>query len=156
MEFLKLKCPPPIVMLLSGLLSLLLSQRGGEFLQLQIADMSNLLWPLSFLLAGVALAAAGVKEFITHHTTINPLEPNKTKHLVMSGVFQLTRNPMYLGMLIVLLGWGDFLDNFLGFSGALVFFLYMTAFQIKPEEAIMRDKFGEPYRQYCQSVRRWL
>lgn len=143
-------------MILSALLSLLLSQRGSEFMHQQVTDFSTLIWPMSFLLAGLALALAGVKEFITHHTTINPLEPRKTSYLVMSGVFQLTRNPMYLGMLIVLLGWGDLLDNFLGFSGALVFFLYMTAFQIKPEEDIMLNKFGEPYRQYCQSVRRWL
>lgn len=156
MEFLKLKCPPPIVMVLSALLSLLLSQRGSEFMHQQIADVGSLIWPLSFLVAGIVLALAGVKEFLAHHTTVNPLEPRKTSYLVMSGVFQLSRNPMYLGMLIVLLGWGDFLDNFLGFSGALVFFLYMTAFQIKPEEAIMAEKFGEPYQRYSQSVRRWL
>tara|TARA_B110000046_G_scaffold181526_1_gene213894 strand:- start:2325 stop:2795 length:471 start_codon:yes stop_codon:yes gene_type:complete len=156
MKFLQLKCPPPIVMLISGALSLILSQRGLEFMQQQIADITNLIWPLVFFIAGIAVAILGVKEFVAQQTTVNPLDPNRATSLVISGVYQLTRNPMYLGMLIVLLGLGDLLDSFLGFSGALFFFVYITAFQIKPEEAVMLEKFGEPFTQYCQSVRRWL
>ena len=156
MKFLQLKCPPPIVMLISGALSLILSQRGLEFMQQQVADITNLIWPLVFFIAGIAVAILGVKEFVAQQTTVNPLDPNRTTSLVNSGVYQLTRNPMYLGMLIVLLGLGDLLDSFLGFSGALFFFVYITAFQIKPEETVMLEKFGEPFTQYCQSVRRWL
>ncbi|CCK76734.1 MAG: isoprenylcysteine carboxylmethyltransferase family protein [Oleispira antarctica] len=156
MKFLQLKCPPPIVMLLSMVFSLVLSQRGLDFMQQQVADLSNLIWPLIFLIAGIGLAMLGVKEFLVQHTTLNPLDPSRSSSLVVSGVYQLTRNPMYLGMLVVLLGWGDFLDNFLAYSGALIFFVYMTAFQIKPEEAAMLEKFGESFKQYCQSVRRWL
>jgi protein-S-isoprenylcysteine O-methyltransferase Ste14 len=156
MNFLKLKCPPPIVMIISAAVALLLSQRGSDFLQQQMADISNLIWPLIFFIAGAATALIGVKEFVNHSTTVNPLDPHKTSSLVVSGIFQLTRNPMYLGMLVALLGLGDLLDNLLGFSGALIFFGYMTVFQIKPEEEIMLEKFGEPYRQYCMSVRRWL
>ena len=156
MKFFQLKCPPPIVMLLSMVFSLVLSQRGLDFMQQQVADLSNLIWPLIFLIAGIGLAMLGVKEFLVQHTTLNPLDPSRSSSLVVSGVYQLTRNPMYLGMLVVLLGWGDFLDNFLAYSGALIFFVYMTAFQIKPEEAAMLEKFGESFKQYCQSVRRWL
>jgi protein-S-isoprenylcysteine O-methyltransferase Ste14 len=156
MNFLQLKCPPPIVMLLSMLFALLLSQRGLEFILQQVSDVSNMIWPLIFFIAGISLAILGVKEFLAQHTTLNPLDPTQSTSLVVSGIFQLTRNPMYLGMLVVLLGWGDFLDNFLAYSGALFFFVYMTAFQIKPEEAVMLEKFGEPFKQYCQSVRRWL
>ncbi|MFT6113601.1 MAG: protein-S-isoprenylcysteine O-methyltransferase Ste14 [Oleispira sp.] len=143
-------------MLLSMLFALLLSQRGLEFILQQVSDVSNMIWPLIFFIAGISLAILGVKEFLTQHTTLNPLDPTQSTSLVVSGIFQLTRNPMYLGMLVVLLGWGDFLDNFLAYSGALFFFVYMTAFQIKPEEAVMLEKFGEPFKQYCQSVRRWL
>lgn len=127
MKFLQLKCPPPIVMLISGALSLILSQRGLEFMQQQIADITNLIWPLVFFIAGIAVAILGVKEFVAQQTTVNPLDPNRATSLVISGVYQLTRNPMYLGMLIVLLGLGDLLDSFLGFSGALFFFVYITA-----------------------------
>jgi protein-S-isoprenylcysteine O-methyltransferase Ste14 len=156
MNFLQLKCPPPIVMLLSMVFALLLSQRGLGFMQQQFADVSNIMWPLIFLIAGISLDLLGIKEFLAQQTTVNPLDPTQSTILVVSGIFQLTRNPMYLGMLLVLLGWGDFLDNFLAYSGALFFFVYITAFQIKPEEAVMLAKFGEPFKQYCQSVRRWL
>jgi protein-S-isoprenylcysteine O-methyltransferase Ste14 len=156
MNFLQLKCPPPIVMLLSMVFALLLSQRGLGFMQQQVADVSNMMWPLIFFIAGISLAMFGIKEFLAQQTTVNPLDPSQSTSLVVSGVFQLTRNPMYLGMLVVLLGWGDFLDNFLAYSGALFFFVYITAFQIKPEEAAMLEKFGTPFKQYCQSVRRWL
>jgi protein-S-isoprenylcysteine O-methyltransferase Ste14 len=156
MKFLQLKCPPPIVMLLSMVFALLLSQRGLGFMQQEISDLSNMMWPLIFFIAGISLALLGIKEFLAQQTTVNPLDPSRSTSLVVSGVFQLTRNPMYLGMLLVLLGWGDFLDNFLAYSGALFFFVYITAFQIKPEEAVMLAKFGEPFKQYCQSVRRWL
>lgn len=156
MNFLQLKCPPPIVMVLSAFISVVLSQRGVDFIQQQFSDASNLFWPLIFVVAGIGVAISGVKEFLAQHTTLNPLDPNRSTCLVVSGVFQLSRNPMYLGMLLVLLGWGDFLDNFLAYSGALFFFVYMTAFQIKPEETVMLEKFGEPFKQYCQSVRRWL
>jgi protein-S-isoprenylcysteine O-methyltransferase Ste14 len=156
MNFLQLKCPPPIVMLLSMLFAFVLSQRGLEFILQQVSDVSNMIWPLIFFITGISLAMLGIKEFLAQQTTVNPLDPRQSTSLVVSGVFQLTRNPMYLGMLVVLLGWGDFLDNFLAYSGALFFFVYITAFQIKPEEAVMLEKFGEPFKQYCQSVRRWL
>jgi protein-S-isoprenylcysteine O-methyltransferase Ste14 len=156
MKFLELKCPPPIVLIVSSLIAWLVSQRSGEFVLQQLNTLDNLLWPLVFVIAGIALALAGVKEFADQQTTVNPLDPNLSSSLVTSGVFQMTRNPMYLGMLLVSLGWADLLDNFLAYSGALIFFTYISAFQIKPEEAIMADKFGEAFNQYCRSVRRWL
>jgi protein-S-isoprenylcysteine O-methyltransferase Ste14 len=156
MKNLELKCPPPIVMMICAIISLVASQKSLEFIQLQVSTFESLVWPLVFFIAGIVVAVAGVKEFKQHHTTLNPLHPEKTSSLVTSGVYQLTRNPMYLGLLIVLLGWGDLLDSFLAFSGALIFFLYMSAFQIKPEEDMMKEKFDQGFTQYCSQVRRWL
>lgn len=156
MKNLELKCPPPIVMMICVIISLIASQKNLEFIQLQISIFDNLVWPLIFLIAGIAVALAGVKEFKQYHTTLNPLHPEKTSSLVTSGVYQLTRNPMYLGLLIVLLGWGDLLDSFLAYSGALIFFLYISIFQIKPEEEMMKAKFDQEFSQYCSQVRRWL
>ncbi len=156
LQQLELKCPPPIVMAVSGLIATIASQRGFNFIQQQAADVENLIWPLIFILAGICVALLGVKEFNQHQTTINPIEPAKATSLVTSGVYQLTRNPMYLGMLLVLLGWADLLDNFLAYSGALSFFLYISAFQIKPEEEVMKGKFSQEFSQYCSQVRRWL
>lgn len=156
MKFLELKCPPPIVMFLSGLFASLVARTDIEFLHKQLTNAEAVIWPVVFLIAGVFLALAGVKEFKAHQTTVNPLDPNQASSLVSSGIYQLTRNPMYLGMLLALLGWADLLDNFLAFSGAAIFFVYISAFQIKPEEEIMKMKFGQDYVQYCSNVRRWL
>lgn len=156
MKALELKCPPPLIMTVSALLAWLVSQRPLSFLQQQLADVESLMWPSVFFLAGTGLALAGVKEFHQYQTSVNPLDPNQASRLVKTGVFQFTRNPMYLGMLVVLLGWADLLDNLLAFSGALLFFLYISVFQIKPEEQVMVEKFSDEYLDYCRQVRRWL
>lgn len=156
MKFLELKCPPPIVLIVSSLMAWLVSQRSWEFVLQQCNALDNLLWPLAFVIAGTALALAGLKEFADQQTTVNPLDPNLSSCLVTSGVFQLTRNPMYLGMLLVSLGWADLLDHFMAYLGALIFFTYISVFQITPEESIMEEKFGETFNQYRRSVRRWL
>ena len=156
MKFFQLKCPPPIVMFGSAIIAGLISQTEFSFLQQQAKEFENLLWPMVFIITGLSIALAGVKEFSLHQTTVNPLEPNKSSTLVTSGIYQLTRPPMYLGMLIVLLGWGDLLNDLLAFSGALIFFIYISIFQIKPEEEVMKEKFGHDFVQYCSKVRRWL
>jgi protein-S-isoprenylcysteine O-methyltransferase Ste14 len=156
MKYLELKCPPPIVMIFSGMLAWFVAQRNVEFLQQQLMETENLFWFLLFSTAGILLALAGVREFKLHNTTISPLNPNKSSSLVSSGVFQFTRNPMYLGMLLILLGWADLLDTILAFSGAAVFFIYISFFQIKPEEEMMKKKFGHDFIQYCEKVRCWL
>lgn len=156
MIFLQLKCPPPIVMMLSAILAGFVSQTEWVFLQQQVLVLENVFWPLSFVIAGISLALAGVKEFNQQQTTVNPLDPSQSSSLVTSGIYQFTRNPMYLGMLLVLLGWADLLDTILAYSGAMIFFVYISLFQIKPEEEILTQKFGEDFLQYCKNVRRWL
>lgn len=156
MKFLELKCPPPIIMFFSGLIAWFIAQKDIEFLQQQLLQTEQMFWFLLFSIAGVLLALAGVKEFKYHQTTINPLDPSQSSSLVTSGVYQFTRNPMYLGMLLVLLGWADLLDTIVAFSGAAIFFIYISLFQIKPEEAFMKEKFGQDFVQYCSHVRRWL
>ncbi|OUR66375.1 hypothetical protein A9Q73_07285 [Bermanella sp. 47_1433_sub80_T6] len=159
MHTLELKIPPPLVMVVSGLLAFFISGRSGTFLMEQVNSgdfVGNVLWPLIFLALGIAIAVSGVREFARHNTTINPLNPNQSSSVVNSGIFRLSRNPMYLGMLLVLIAWADYLDNLLGFSGAVIFMLYITRFQILPEERILLDNFGEDFQTYLNSVRRWL
>jgi len=159
MHTLELKIPPPLVMVISGLLAFFISGRSGTFLMEQVNSgdfVGNVLWPLIFLALGIAIAVSGVREFARHSTTINPLNPNQSSSVVNSGIFRLSRNPMYLGMLLVLIAWADYLDNLLGFSGAVFFMLYITRFQILPEERILLDNFGEDFQNYLNSVRRWL
>lgn len=156
MKFLQLKCPPPIVMIVAGVVSSLAAQRDLLFLQQQLNVINQMAWPLVFLVVGIITAVAGIVEFSRHKTTVNPLHPEKTTSLVSTGIFQFTRNPMYLGMLIVLLGWADLLNSIWAFFGPLAFFAYITLFQIQPEEKAMHKHFGDEFSHYCSSVRRWL
>ena len=111
---------------------------------------------LSLALAGGLIALAGVREFKRARTTINPLAPQRTSSLVVGGVYQYTRNPMYLGMLLVLIGWGVWLGNMAALvAGPLLAVLALNALQIGPEERVMRERFGDDYARYVARVRRW-
>jgi len=74
----------------------------------------------------------------------------------VSGVYRLTRNPMYLGFLLVLLGWAIFLSNALAFLLLPAFIFYMNRFQIEPEEKALTSLFGQQFVAYTSRVRRWL
>ena len=111
---------------------------------------------LGFGIAGVAVAGAGVVSFRRAGTTVNPLKPDAVSVLVVSGVYRITRNPMYLGMLLVLLGWAIYLGNIVAFLFLPSFAAYMNRFQIIPEEKMLATMFGADFIAYRNSVRRWL
>jgi protein-S-isoprenylcysteine O-methyltransferase Ste14 len=111
---------------------------------------------LLLIASGFLIAFKGVVEFKRSSTTVNPLSPEKASELVTSGVFQHSRNPMYLGMVIVLIANGIYLGSpwlALVIAG---FFLFINRFQIVPEERAMRDLFGESFQEYRTKVGRWL
>lgn len=114
--------------------------------------------PVSVVLvaAGFAVALAGVAAFRKAKTTVDPFQPDKATSLVSSGVYRFSRNPMYLGMLLVLLGWAVYLGDVLAYLVTLLFIPYMTRFQIKPEERVMRQMFGEEFDEFAGHVRRWI
>ena len=99
---------------------------------------------------------AGVVSFRASRTTINPLKPDEASALVTGGIFRFTRNPMYLGMAFVLFAWATHLGNPWLVVGPLVFALYITRFQIIPEERALLANFGELFVAYKARVRRWL
>ena len=119
-------------------------------------------WPLGLgaalgiALAGGLIALAGVLEFHRAHTTVNPMAPQKASALVTSGVYRITRNPMYLGMLLVLAGWGVYLGNVAAWAALPLFVVLMNTLQIKAEERVLRTHFGDAYLRYSTRVRRWL
>ena len=84
------------------------------------------------------------------------MKPGETTALVAVGVYKLTRNPMYLGMLLMLIGWAIFLSNVVAFAFLPVFVLYINRFQIEPEERVLALKFGSEFAAYQTRVRRWL
>ena len=153
MRSLELKIPPPVVALLFGLLMWLAAHTVPSFA-----------WPATArIAAAVALAAvgaafdvAGFVSFRRARTTINPLRPADASSLVVTGVYRYTRNPMYVGGALLLLAWAAFLANAAAFLLVPGFVLYLTRFQIIPEERVLAGIFGAEYREYCERVRRWL
>jgi protein-S-isoprenylcysteine O-methyltransferase Ste14 len=145
--------PPPLVLVLLGAAMWGLD-RSVPALRIE----SALLKPLALLLiaAGLLLAAAAVVSFIRHKTTVNPLAPSRASHLVTTGVYAYSRNPIYLGDLLLLIALAVWLGNLLNLIVPAVFAVYITRFQIVPEERALARSFGERYTAYCAAVRRWL
>lgn len=111
---------------------------------------------LLLLLAGALVALAGVIAFRQNRTTVNPMTPGNATTVVSGGVYQYSRNPMYLGFLMALAALALYLSN-LGAALLLPgFVMYMNRFQVEPEERALLGKFGAPYAAYMASVRRWL
>lgn len=105
---------------------------------------------------GALFSIAGVVSFRKAKTTVNPITPDACSNLVTSGIYKHTRNPMYLGFLFFLIGWGLYLSNLFSLVLAAGFIFYMTRFQIQPEEQALLSCFGAEYRAYKNRVRRWL
>ncbi len=153
MAGLQLKLPPPLLAL--ACLALMFFSATSSPRLSQFAELRSGL-ALMLTLLGLGLAFAGRRAFQRARTTANPLRPEQSSSLVTDGIYRYTRNPMYLGLLLVLLGYAVYLAALYSLSGPVVFVLYLHWFQIRPEEVILQEKFGDAYRDYCQRVRRWL
>jgi protein-S-isoprenylcysteine O-methyltransferase Ste14 len=105
---------------------------------------------------GVSLDIAGLAQFFRAKTTINPLDPGAAAALVTRGAYRFTRNPMYLGLAILLIAWGIYLANVAALALVPLFVLYMNRFQIASEERALAARFGVDFQAYCARVRRWL
>lgn len=117
-------------------------------------------YPTIILLISIGISGvvgiSGIWAFRRAKTTVNPLQPETASSVVDSGIYQYTRNPMYLGLLVLLIGMGLYFQNLVSISLVIIFVAYMNQFQIKPEERALERRFGEEYLDYLQSVRRWL
>ena len=149
----KLLVPPPIVAFCIAIIIWLVR---NSFSVLSLNFTGQLMVAFIVALAGLLLAVFSMGLFWRSGTTVTPLNPNKTSSLVVSGFYRFTRNPMYLGMAIMLMGWSIYCGNLLGMVGVGLFVSYMNKFQIEPEEKILKDKFGEEFTAYCSQVRRWI
>jgi len=107
-------------------------------------------------LLGLAVAAAGVAAFRRHQTTVNPFQPATASTLVERGIYRRTRNPMYVGVTLALLGYAAFLSHPLALLLVALFPAYIQVFQIAPEERALDRIFGEAYARYKERVPRWL
>ncbi|MEM6410216.1 MAG: isoprenylcysteine carboxylmethyltransferase family protein [Pseudomonadota bacterium] len=149
----KLIVPPPIVGLLTGAGMWGLAK---AFPGLAI-DASLLRWAaIAVMGVGVLIEAVSVLTFLRARTTVTPLKPEKASTLVVSGFYSVSRNPMYLGMLILLIGWALWLGNPAAVIILPLFVVYLTVFQIKLEEAALLEKFGSDFQAYRRQVHRWI
>ena len=153
MRALELKIPPLAVGLLVGGL-MWLAKRSAPALTVTVPGRHAV--AILVAIVGAMIIGIGIVSFSRAKTTVNPMKPDSASSLVVSGIYGLTRNPMYLGFFVMLIGWAIFLSNALAFVCLPLFILYMNRFQIEPEERALGSLFGEAFTAYRTRVRRWL
>lgn len=154
MKFLENKIPPPIVTLLFAANIWLISSYTSNAASL--IGPYNLWLAIGLFVLGLSIAIAGVISFRAAATTVNPLKPESASSLVTSGVFRYSRNPMYVGLTMLLLAWIFYLAVAWGLLVLILFMLYIHRYQIVPEERAMYALFGDEFTDYASRVRRWL
>lgn len=152
-HFLDIKVPPLVIVLIVAAMMWLVAR---------VAPEGRVLFPgrngfaICFVLAGIVIISLGMAAIRRAGTTVNPMKPESASALVNTGIYKRTRNPMYLGLLLVLLAWAIFLSNGLTFLFLPLFIVYMNRFQIEPEERALASNFGEEFVAYKAKVRRWI
>ena len=153
MRALELRIPPPVVGLLVAAGMWTVAHLPPI---LQLPKLVRLPVAVALGAIGIVIAIGGVMSFRRAKTTVNPLKPETSAALVSTGVYAFTRNPMYLGMVLVLFAWAAYLSSIWSLIGPVLFALYITRFQIIPEEQVLDRLFGAPFAEYKKRVRRWL
>lgn len=153
MNRLELLIPPPLIMLAIGLIMCALP---AMFPALTLAWLHSVAAGAALGVLGLIVSLAGIMSFKRANTTTDPRHPTETSSLVRSGIYRYSRNPMYLGVLLILIGWGVYLGNALSLLAALAFIPIITRYQIMPEERLLQEKFPTEFPAYMRSVRRWL
>jgi protein-S-isoprenylcysteine O-methyltransferase Ste14 len=153
MRLLETKLPAPVVALFAG--AAMKFYAGSNSIAI---DPSAWRMDLGVTLAQASalLALAAVFTLIRARTTINPLQPSRATTLVTGGVFRFSRNPLYLSLLILLVAYAVRLDSLAVWLGPVLYLLYVTRFQIIPEERVLQERFGETFSDYRSRTRRWL
>ena len=146
-----IKIPPPLIVL-TLIISIYFSSKK--------IDLINIPFQLEisfFILSlGILVFINPVLKFIKSKTTINPIQFEETNRLVTSGIFKYSRNPMYLGMLMIIISTSTFYLNIYSILTPFLFIFWINKFQIKREEAFLTEKFGKEYLSYKNKTKRWL
>lgn len=153
MKRLENRIPPPLVAVLFGLAMYGLSTVAPV---LDIGLVPRVIAATGILLAGIFFCLAGVVSFRLAKTTVNPLKPETATALVTSGIYRVSRNPMYVGFAAFLLALAVWLASPFALAGVIGFVLYLNRFQIVPEERALAALFGGEFEHYRAVVRRWL
>ena len=151
MNILKTKIPPPIISLTCIVINYL-----STYLINPIKFPNIEIIGILILLLGLVTAMLAIFVFKKDQTTINPINPEEATTLVTTGIFSITRNPMYLGLFFVICSTVLFFGSWLGIIILVIFVWYINKFQIIPEEQAMEKLFGKKYNEYKKNVRRWI
>ena len=147
------KIPPPIVTLVFGLLIYFTRNYFPSYEN--ISFVLNVLSIVLFI-GGITITGTAIAAFKNHQTTVNPINIEKATSLVTSGIFTISRNPMYLGMFIILLAVSLKFNLIGGIILSTVFMLFITKFQIIPEEIAMEKLFKDEFILYKKKTRMWI
>jgi len=108
------------------------------------------------LLVGVLILINPILKFIKSKTTIDPIKFKKVNKLITSGIYKYSRNPMYLGLLMIVISTSIFYLNIFSLTTPILFVCWINRFQIKREEIFLAEKFGKEYMLYKTKTRRWI
>ena len=147
----KTKIPPPIL----ALIMIALIYISSLFIETTTFNYQGLL-SILFLILGLACAIPSFKLFARYKTTISPLKPSDATALVTEGMYRYSRNPMYLGLLLITIASTIWFGTWLGIIINIVFIFLINFLQIIPEEEALLEIFGEEYEEYKKNVRRWI
>ncbi len=147
------RIPPVILVIISSLSMILTNEIYNE---LNISYSYNVPLFILFAFSGAIFALIGVVAFKKHQTTVNPIKSSEVSSLVNTGIYRYSRNPMYVGMLAILMGLLFYLSNPINIVFIVLFVCYLNKYQISPEEASLKHLFGNEYIAYKKTVRRWL
>lgn len=153
MNWLELRIPP-VALALIGALGMTACAQWLPAWRLTLTGSTAVATALA--LVGALVVLLGVYEFRRSRTTVNPVRPGNATCVVSHGIYRVSRNPMYLGLALALLALAVYQAHALSPLWVAGFVVYMTRFQIRPEERALVSKFGAEYTSYIESVRRWI
>jgi protein-S-isoprenylcysteine O-methyltransferase Ste14 len=146
-----LKIPPPVIVLILVVSNFLSSKK------IDIINIPNqTLVSIIILLIGVFILIVPVSKFIKSKTTVNPIKFKKVNKLITSGIYKYSRNPMYLGLLMVIISTSIFFLTIISITTPFIFYFWINRFQIKREEIFLTKKFGQKYITYKSKTRKWI
>ena len=145
------KIPPPILVLIL-VSSNYFSSKKIDLIHLPNQDLISII----ILLIGILILINPIFKFIKSKTTIDPIKFKKVNKLIISGIYKYSRNPMYLGLLMIVISTSIFFLNIFSITTPFLFYCWINRFQIKREEIFLTEKFGQEYISYKTKTRRWI
>ena len=143
---------PPLILVLILVTTNYLSKNKLEIIYLPDKHSISLL----ILLIGIFILINPVFKLIKSKTTVNPIKFKKVNKLVTSGIYKYSRNPIYLGKILIIISTTVFYLNYYSMITPLIFYFWINRFQIKREEVFLKEKFGKEYLLYISKTRRWI